>query len=136
MEPNNLVELPRLRQPDQRYLSAEQVARLADAMSNAGKRTLVFVLAYGGLRWGEMAALHRGRVDVLRRQMGIKEAFTGISGRLSLGSPKTHGVRVVHLPPFATETLGVHLQSIQNNDDGLVAHLRHNMHVSDESRRR
>ncbi len=118
--PARRVELPRLRQPDHRYLNAEQVARLADAMPDVGHRTLVFVLAYGGLRWGEMAALRRGRVDVLRRRLEIKEAFTEISGRLSLGSPKTHGSRTAHLPPFVAEMLGVHLQSVADKADALV----------------
>ena len=35
-----------------------------------------------------MAALRRGRVNILRRRLEIREAISEISGRLSFGSPK------------------------------------------------
>jgi len=118
--PARRVELPRLGQPDHRYLTAEQVTRLGDAMLNGEHQTMVFVLAYGGLRWGEMAALRRGRVDVLRRRLDIKEAVTEISGRLSFGSPKTDQTRTVHLPAFVAEMLGHHLESVEADEAALV----------------
>jgi integrase len=58
--PARRVELPRLLQPDHRYLRADQVTTLADAMPSFEHQTMVYVLAYGGLRWGELAALRRG----------------------------------------------------------------------------
>ena len=118
--PARRVELPRLRQPDHRYLTAEQVARLADAMPTGEHRTLVYVLAYGGLRWGEMAALRRGRVDVLRRRLEIKEAIAEISGRLAFGSPKTDHTRTVHLPALVAEMLGQHFECLENDPRALV----------------
>jgi integrase len=118
--PARRVELPRLREPDHRYLTAEQVARLAEAMPDVEHRTLVYVLAYGGLRWGEMAALRRGRIEVLRRRLEIKEAVAEISGRLSFGSPKTYQTRMVHLPAFVAEMLGHHLESVSDDAEALV----------------
>lgn len=118
--PARRVELPRLLQPDHRYLTAEQVATLADAMPNVEHQTLVYVLAYSGLRWGEMAALRRGRVDVLRRRLGIKEAIAEISGRLSFGPTKNYQTRTVHLPPFVADMLGQHLEDVADDSDALV----------------
>jgi integrase len=67
-----------------------------------------------------MAALRRGRVDVLRRRMDIKEAVAEVSGRLSFGSPKTHQARTVHLPAFVAEMLGHHLESVERDAQALV----------------
>ena len=63
--PARRVELPRLNEPHHRFLTAEQVARLAPAMPDAQHHTVVYLLAYGGLRWGELAALRRSGVEPL-----------------------------------------------------------------------
>ena len=118
--PARRVELPRLQEPDHRYLTPEQVARLSDAMPDLEHQAMVYVLAYGGLRWGEMAALRRGRIDVLRRRMDISEAISEISGRLSFGSPKTYQTRTVHLPAFVAQMLGQHLGTVENDASTLV----------------
>jgi integrase len=46
------------------FLSAGEVERLAVAVEKP-YGTLVYLLAYGGLRWGEAAALRRSRCDLL-----------------------------------------------------------------------
>jgi len=118
--PARRIELPRLLQPDHRYLTAEQVTRLAEAMPSFEHQTVVYVLAYGGLRWGELAALRRGRVDVLRRRLDIKEAIAEISGRISFGLPKTYQTRTVHLPAFVATMLGHHLEIVEDDAAALV----------------
>lgn len=58
------VRLPKVPPADKRFLDHAEVRVLADA---AGEhRTLVLVLAYCGLRWGEAAALRVGRLDLMR----------------------------------------------------------------------
>lgn len=85
------VELPaRPVDVGHRYLTAEQVDRLASAATSIADHSLILTLAYGGLRWGEAVALRRGQVDVLRRRLSIAEAATEVSGRLVFGEPKTH----------------------------------------------
>ena len=118
--PVRRVELPRLSQPDHRYLTAEEVTRLADTMPARAHSTIVHVLAYGGLRWGEMAALRRGRVDVLRRRLDIKEALSEISGRVSFGSTKTYQARTVHLPASVAEMLGHHMENVPDDPEALI----------------
>lgn len=118
--PARRVELPRLLQPDHRYLTADQVTRLADAMPSLEHQTMVYVLAYGGLRWGELAALGRGRVDVLRRRLDIKDSIIEISGHLSFGTPKTYQTRTVQLPASVATMVGRHLENVADDPTSLV----------------
>lgn len=83
-------------------------------------QTMVYVLAYGGLRWGELAALRRGRVDVLRRRLDIKESIVEISGFLSFGTPKTYQTRTVQLPAFVATMVGRHLENVEDDPTALV----------------
>ena len=107
-------------QPEHRYLTSDQVDRLAEAMPDPQYSTMVYVLAYGGLRWGELAALRRDRVDVLRRQLQVTEALTELSGRLEFGSPKTHRSRTAYLPRFVAEMVGQHLETVPTEPESLV----------------
>ncbi len=118
--PARRVELPRLAQPEHRFLTAEQVARLAEAMPDRQSRTIVYVLAYGGLRWGELAAVRRSRIDVLRRRIEVTEASTEVAGRLVFGTPKSHTGRTIYLPGFVAEMLGQHLGDVNDRPDALV----------------
>jgi len=52
-------------------------------------RALVLLGAFGGLRWGELAGLRRGRVDVLRSRVTVAETATDIGGKITFGEPKT-----------------------------------------------
>ena len=81
------------------FLSAEQVGALADAMVKPYD-TLVYVLAYGGLRWGEAIALRRGRCDLLHSTLHVRESLVDVDRRLILGATKTYANRAVSLPPF------------------------------------
>jgi integrase len=79
------VALPRVQSKERRYLTHEQVAELADACAavpvskyssttaadRAAYRLLVLFLAYTGLRWGELAGLRVGRLDLMRRRASI-----------------------------------------------------------------
>ena len=115
------LELPR--QPaydDHRFLTAAEVDRFVEAVETYADRSLILVLAYGGLRWGEAVALRRERVDMLRRRLHITEASTEVSGRLVFGEPKTHRRRTVQLPTFVAESMGRHLQDRPTDGDAFV----------------
>ena len=115
------VELPsRPVYDDYRYLTPEEVDRLASATSSLADRTLILTLSYGGLRWGEAVALRIGRVDILRRRVAIVEAATELSGRLVFGEPKTHRRRFVHIPEFVSDLIGQHLADRPSDPDELV----------------
>lgn len=92
------VPLPRRVPKPKIYLSHSQVARLAHVAGKLGP--VVLVLAYTGLRWGEMAALKAGRVDLKRRRLSISENVVDVGGKLVWGTPKTHEAREVPFPAF------------------------------------
>lgn len=99
------VKLPRAGKPDKTFLTHEQVTALADA---AGEwRTVILVLAFCGLRWGELAALRVGRVDTMRRRINVAESVTEPDGKLIWGDPKNHQRRSVPIPRFLVDELDV-----------------------------
>lgn len=101
------VTLPKLPTAEQRFLTHAETAALADA---AGPyRVLVLVLAYCGLRWGEVAALRVRRVDLMRRRLTIREAVADVNGKLLLDTPKYHQHRSVPIPRFLADELALHL---------------------------
>jgi len=98
------VKLPRAGKPEKTFLTHEQVTALAEA---AGEwRTVILVLAFCGLRWGELAALRVGRVDTMRRRINVAESVTEPDGKLVWGDPKNHQRRSVPIPRFLVDELG------------------------------
>jgi len=97
------VRLPRAVRSQMIFLSHGQVDQLADACEPHG--TLVLVLAYTGIRWGEAAALRVGRVDLMRRRLAIDEATSEVGGHVIFGTPKSHKRRSVPFPAFLTDPL-------------------------------
>lgn len=109
--PADSVPLPVEETGEQRYLSADEVVALADAI-DPRFRAMVLVAAYGGLRFGELAALRRGRVDLLRGRVLVAETLVDINGRLSFGPTKTRrGRRTVPLPRSICQAVDEHLSS-------------------------
>src|SRR4051794_23353734 len=96
--PASGVELPRLPKVHKRYLSHEQVTILADECGPEG--VVVLMLAYTGIRWGELAAIRVGRVAPGARRVHIAEAMSEVNGRVIFGPPKTHADRWVAVPGF------------------------------------
>lgn len=73
------VKAPRPSRGDQRFLTHEQLAMLAQECGRYGKqyRTLVLLLGYTGLRWGEARALRVKHVDPLRRRIDVSRQHPG-----------------------------------------------------------
>jgi len=114
------MRLPKLSQREMLFLSAEQVGTLADSMAKPYD-TLVYMLAYGGLRWGEAIPLRRGRCDLLHSTLHVRESLVEVDGKLILGTTKTYANRAVALPPFLRLRLEVHPEHHVDKDvDALV----------------
>ena len=92
------VELPRLPKVHKRYLSHEQVTVLAEHCGRDG--SIVLMLAYTGIRWGELAGIRVGRVSPGARRVHIAEAMSEVNGRVIFGAPKTHADRWIAIPSF------------------------------------
>lgn len=87
------VPLPRAGGRDKRFLTHEEVARLAGAAGDDG--VIIRVLAYTGLRFGELAALRVRDVDPRRRRLTVARSVSEVNGRLVVGPPKSGSARSV-----------------------------------------
>jgi integrase len=113
------VKLPKWMKREMHYLDAEQVGKLAEAVG-PDHEALVYLLAYGGLRWGEAVALRRGRCNLLKRRVEIREAASDVDGTLHFGATKTYESRTVPLPGFLVEKLARHLERVPNDPQALI----------------
>jgi integrase len=74
-----------------------EVAALAEACGNQGD--VVLILAYTGLRFGELTGLNVEDVDLHARRLRVRRSFTQVGGRLVEGNPKSEaGRRSVPIP--------------------------------------
>lgn len=125
------VSLPRVNARRRRYLDAQQVELLVAEASRPPLTGIgaseparyqrhglaIFVLAYCGLRWSELAALRVEHVDLMRRRLNIREAVTEINGGvLAWGTPKSHEARSVPVPKFLAEELAIHVAGLAPHD--------------------
>jgi integrase len=97
------VVLPRKPKKRHVYLTHKQVENLASQSRQHG--TLVRVLAYTGLRWGEAVALKVENVDLTRRRLQVDENAVTVGGEIIVGTPKSHKRRSVPMPRFLVEPM-------------------------------
>lgn len=88
-----------------RYLTDEEVAQLATAVADPLKSTLILMLSYTGLRWGEGAALRVRDVNILKRRLHVAQNVVEVDGALHVGSPKSWEKRTVPFPEFLRKPL-------------------------------
>jgi integrase len=117
------IKTPPVRSRPQRFLEAVDVSTPAAAAEErmSGTGLVVETLAYVGLRWSELVALRRSRVDVLRRRIEVAEAATELSVALSWGPPKSHEPRIVTMPTMLVDKLAAHLGSVETDGHVLTA---------------
>lgn len=114
---------------DQHPLTFEEVHAVADAVPDR-YRALIYVLAYGGLRWGEAAALRRSNCNLLRNRIEVKEAVSEVSGGVHYGPPKTHQMRTVVIPEPVKEILAQHLAKyVPRKVDSLIFTTEEGTHI-------
>jgi len=131
--PADYIELPSKPQSKEIALSHEQVRMLAQETANAegalrhrsdtvqartspqALATMVRLLAYAGLRYGECTALRVGSVDVDKRRIMVGRSITGVRGKGRVeGDTKTHQQRNV---PILTTALAVELGKVVDGRD-------------------
>jgi integrase len=112
------VSLPRLPVTEQRFLQADELEALADAMPSERDRVLTLFLGWTGVRFGEAAGLRVEAIDTLRRRARISEAVAEVRGRTIVGTTKTHAARTIAFPAFLARILGEYLATVAR--DGLV----------------
>lgn len=103
--PAERLALPRVEVDEMRFLDPAGVATLAESI-DPRYRLWALTAAYSGLRFGELAGLRRGRVDLMRRRLDVVEIVVEVRGHHFFGPPKTRaGRRSVPIPAFLADEL-------------------------------
>lgn len=103
------IKLPKsTAREEQRFLTAEQVGLLAEAITPRF-RALVYTAAYAGLRAGEIGALRLERLNLLAGTLEVAASVWEGKGAMVIGPPKSGKRRTLTLPRFLAEMLGEHL---------------------------
>lgn len=110
VNPAEGVPLPKRPPSDHVYLTYDQVEALAEAAGKLTTKaghpvvtagvnpTLIRVLSYTGLRWGEASAVRVGRVHLARRRIEVVTAYAEENGELYEDTPKSNERRAVPIP--------------------------------------
>jgi integrase len=104
------VKLPQLVRNHWREVTPDDVLAIVDAIDDR-YRAMVWVSALLGLRWGEVAGLRVGRLDLLARTLTVAEIVTrDAKGRPVVGPPKSEaGHRTLAMPTVLVEVLAEHM---------------------------
>ncbi|MGE5763266.1 MAG: tyrosine-type recombinase/integrase [Mycobacterium leprae] len=134
------VKAPRARRGEQRFLTHAQLGALADECGPY--RTLVLVLGYTGIRWGEARALRVKHVDLLLARLDIAENIPDGCDEAQTVAPKSHKRRVVPIPRFVADELapvvaGRRLDELvfPNTAGGLLDNSNFRRHIFDPAAR-
>jgi integrase len=100
------IKAPKRTHKRREYLDHEQAEQLAEAVGQDG--FMVRLKAYTGLRWGELAGLTVGAVDLKRRRLQINGSCVEADGKVVWKAPKVdHERRSVPFPVFLKDDLKV-----------------------------
>ena len=97
------VKMPRKGKKKHSYLTPLQVELMAKHSGHHA--TLIYTLAYTGIRWGEAIGLRVSSLDMLRRRMHIQENAVILGAHVHVGSTKSHENRSVPFPRFLADGL-------------------------------
>lgn len=103
------VAKPRSARPVQRFLSNEEVARLARELPQPYDLAIV-LLAFTGLRFGELAGLQVGDVDLERGRVKVNWSITEVGGVIHRSAPKTYQRRAVPIPALLVDRLSAYIE--------------------------
>jgi len=104
------VNLPRHIETEKRFLSVDELHRLADTI-DPRHRTLVLTAGYTGARFGELAALQPRDLDLSRCRVTITRSLADVRGIIAETEPKTAASkRSITLPQAVVDDLATHLR--------------------------
>lgn len=109
--------LPRIEHVERQYRNAEEIEALARAMDPRFS-ALVYVGAYLGLRWGELAGLKRDNLDMLRRQVKVVGSLerTGGGFRYVEETKTMSSRRTLPMTSFITDQVAAHLATAPDSE--------------------
>jgi integrase len=120
--------LPRKTHREHPVLTPAQVEKIARAMKRDDDKTIVRLLAYGGLRIGEALALRRSNLDPVGHTLTIRESAGEVHGRLVVGPTKTYAVRTITLPTSLSAELALRLANRPGDPDTVIFANKHGNH--------
>ena len=111
--------------------SLPELAVIVEAMPPR-YRAMVLLAAWCGLRFGELAELRRGDVDLDAGVLRVERGVTRGPGEVYVGTPKSHaGKRTVSIPPHLVTVLEAHLdEHVGARKDALLFPARHGGHMA------
>jgi len=99
------LPLPKIERQEMRFLTSDELWRLADAMDDR-YRAFVLVAGFGGLRSGELLGLRWSRVDFEAGRIRVAETLVDVEAHIHFGPPKTKAsIRSVPVPSFVRDEL-------------------------------
>lgn len=117
--PAHGLKLPKVVAGSKVYLSHDEVAQLAAAVDAIGRGAengarngyglLVRVLAYCGLRWGELSGLRVRDVDLKRGRLEVSHTIVEVKGAQHESTPKDYEARSIPVPASLIAELRAHV---------------------------
>jgi integrase len=117
--PADGASIPRASRNEMRFLTPAEIQQLVDEIPER-HRSLVLTLAYTGIRQGELTALRRRRINLLRRELVIAESATDVHGQKIFGETKNRQARTIAMPMFLADLLAQHMETIPVDPDTLL----------------
>lgn len=128
---SGIDNLPRRRKTEHVYMTHRQVADFAEGSN--GRDCLVYLGCYTGPRWGELAGLRAGRIDLDRRRIRIVENVVRVRRQFIVQTPKTHELRELEYPEFLDDLIAEQVKGKGPEDlvfpapmGGFLRHARRN----------
>ena len=130
--PADRLRVPRGRRDEMVFLTAGEVLALAHHVANPPRPArhpqkqwpayslLVRLVAFTGLRAGEVASLRVGRVNPLHGRLQVAESVEEVHGQLVYGPPKTYAHRSVPIPTTLASELDDYLATRPGDPDAFV----------------
>jgi len=123
--PASRLKMPRQSKRRKKFLTHQQVAEMAAAVdakpAGEGYRLLVLVLAYTGLRWGELAGLRVRDLDFVRGRLDVHTTMVEVDGYMEESSPEDYEERSIPVPEFILEQLSIHIEEKHRTDHVFVS---------------
>ncbi len=123
--PATRLKLPKQIKNRKKFLTHEQVAALAEAVdakpAGEGYGLLVLVLAYTGLRWGELSGLRVRDLDLVRGRLDVHSTMIEVNGFMQESTPKDYEERSIPVPEFILEQLSIHVEGKAKTDHVFVS---------------
>jgi integrase len=106
------IKLPPVTHARRHVVDDHELEALAGALGDCG--LMAYVATIGSHRWGEVAGLRVGDLDLLRQELTVTLAVSrDANGRSKLDQPKTEaGRRTMALPDWLIEDLSAHLAQL------------------------